>query len=534
MSEGKQAGFDPITLEVLRNALEATAQEMGVVLKHTAFSPNIKERMDASCSIFDAEAQLVAQAEHVPVHLGAMLRAVRPTIDAIGTLAAGDIVVVNDPFPGGGHLPDITLIAPVYAPTGDGPRLMGYVANRAHHSDVGGMEPGSMPARSVEIYQEGLIIPPVRLYRGGVLQDDILRMILANVRTPGERRGDLNAQVAALRIGERRILEMAEAYGPDMLADGFAAMLDYAERRMRRRLAELPDGEYEAQDQLDEDGTDPEPVVIKVRVTIAADTLALDFAGSARQRRGNINVVAPLTHSAVFFAVKVLADPTIPVNAGTFRPVRIDIPPGTFLDAVAPAAVCAGNTETTHRVADTVLRAFAKIAPDRIPAASQGTMNLISIGGRDPRTGAAYTYIETICGGQGGRPLGPGMSGVQCNMTNTLNTPVEALEISYPLRVERYELRDGSGGAGQHAGGDGAVRALRILADEARVSVQTDRRLFAPYGLGGGADGTPGRNWVQDAAGTRSHLPGKASLTLRRDEIVAVETPGGGGWGKPA
>jgi N-methylhydantoinase B len=525
--------FDAISLEVLRNAMEATAQEMGVVLKQTAFSPNIKERMDASCSIFDAKAQLVAQAEHVPVHLGAMLRAVGPTIDAIGTLAPGDIVVVNDPFPGGGHLPDITLIAPVFVPDAGGDRLIGFVANRAHHSDVGGMEPGSMPAKSVEIYQEGLIIPPVRLFRQDELQQDILRLILANVRTPAERRGDLNAQIAALRIGQRRIVEMAESYGPAVLAAGFDALLDYAERRMRRRLAELPDGIYMAEDQLDEDGTDPEPVVIKVRVTIAGERLALDFAGSARQRRGNINAVAPLTHSAVFFAVKLLVDATIPVNAGTFRPVEILIPKGSFLDAVAPAAVCAGNTETTHRVADTVLRAFAQIAPDRIPAASQGTMNLISIGGRDPRSGKAYTYIETICGGQGGRPLGPGMSGVQCNMTNTLNTPIEALEIAYPLRVERYELRDGSGGAGQHRGGDGAVRALRILDHSARVSLQTDRRLFAPYGLGGGSDGRPGQNWLLDAAGKRTDLPGKKSLTLEDGELVVIETPGGGGWGTP-
>ncbi|MGU3495076.1 hydantoinase B/oxoprolinase family protein [Xanthobacteraceae bacterium A53D] len=522
--------FDPITLEVLRNALEATAQEMGTVLKHTSFSPNIKERMDASCSIFDARAQLVAQAEHVPVHLGAMLRAVGPTIDVIGHLDPGDVVVVNDPFPGGGHLPDITVIAPVFA----GERLIAYVANRAHHSDVGGMEPGSMPAKSTELFQEGLIIPPVRLFKRGEMQDDILRFILANVRTPAERRGDLNAQVAALRIGQRRIEEMCETYGADLLVEGFDAILDYAERRMRRRLSELPDGVFEAQDQLDEDGTDPEPVLIKVKVSVAGDTLALDFSGSARQRRGNINVVAPLTHSAVFFAVKILSDPSIPVNAGTFRPVDISIPKGTFLDAEHPAAVCAGNTETTHRVADTVLKAFAQIAPDRIPAASQGTMNLISIGGRDPRNGQTYTYIETICGGQGGRPRGPGMSGVQCNMTNTLNTPIEALEISYPLRVERYELRDGSGGTGLNNGGDGAVRALRILDHNARVSLQTDRRIFPPYGLGGGTDGTCGQNWMAKADGSRIDLPGKGSLTLTDGELVVVETPGGGGWGKGA
>lgn len=522
--------IDPITLEVLRNALEATAQEMGAVLKLTSFSPNIKERMDASCAIFDARAQLVAQAEHVPVHLGSMLRAVEPTIAAVGHLDEGDVIVVNDPFPGGGHLPDITVISAIWVAG----RHVGYVATRAHHSDVGGMEPGSMPAKSRELFQEGLIIPPVRLYRRGALVEDVLRLILSNVRTPAERRGDLNAQVAALKIGERRVHEMVARYGIDLIVSGFDAILDYAERRMRKRIAELAPGVYVAEDCLDEDGTDPEPVPVRVKVTVDADRLALDFTGSAPQRRGNINAVAPMTHSAVFFAVKILADPTIPVNAGTFRPIEIFIPPGSFLDARHPAAVCAGNTETTHRVADTVLKAFAQIAPDRIPAASQGTMNLISIGGRDPRSGNLYTYIETIAGGQGGRPMGPGQDGVQCNMTNTMNTPIESLEITYPLRVECYELREGSSGAGENRGGLGVRRALRIIGHEARVSLQTDRRRFAPYGLHGGADGLPGQNSITDQAGVRHEKPGKASFTLEDGEVVMVETPGGGGWGAPS
>jgi len=523
------SAIDPITLEVLRNALEATAQEMGAVLKLTSFSPNIKERMDASCAVFDAKAQLVAQAEHVPVHLGSMLRAVEPTIAAVGHLDEGDVVIVNDPFPGGGHLPDITVISAIYA-TG---RHVGYVATRAHHSDVGGMEPGSMPAKSREIFQEGLIIPPVKLFRKGELVEDVLRLILSNVRTPAERRGDLNAQVAALKIGERRVVEMVQRYGVDTIVDGFAAILDYAERRMRRRIAELKPGVYLAEDRLDEDGTDPEPVPVKVKVTVAGDRLALDFEGSAPQRRGNINAVAPMTHSAVFFAVKILADPTIPVNAGTFRPIDIKIPPGSFLDAQMPAAVCAGNTETTHRVADTVLKAFAQIAPERIPAASQGTMNLISVGGRDPRNGQLYTYIETIAGGQGGRPMGPGQDGVQCNMTNTMNTPIESLEITYPLLVEAYELREGSGGPGQHRGGHGVRRALRVIGHEARVTLSTERRIFAPYGLHGGADGARGKNSTTDKDGTRHEQPGKATFTLGDGEIVMVETPGGGGWGRP-
>jgi N-methylhydantoinase B len=523
----KERAFDPITLEVLRNALEATAQEMGGVLKLTSFSPNIKERMDASCAIFDAEAQLVAQAEHVPVHLGSMLKAVGPSIAAVGRLDRGDVLIVNDPFIGGAHLPDITLIAPVHA----GATLLGYVATRAHHSDVGGMEPGSMPGKSSEIYQEGIIVPPVRLYAGGELRDEVLRLILANVRTAAERRGDLNAQLAAIRIGERRLVELSERYGAGGLRQGFDAILDYTERRMRNRIAELPPGTYLAQDCLDDDGSSNEPVVIEVRVEVARDRLTLDFAGSSPQRAGNINAVAPMTHSASFFALKVLTDATIPANAGMLRPVEIRIPAGSFLDAQSPAAVCAGNTETTQRIADTVLKAFAQLAPDRIPAASQGTMNLIGVGGIDPRNGRSYTYIETIAGGQGGRPHGHGMDGVQCNMTNTMNTPVEALEIAYPLRVERYELREGSGGEGRHRGGHGVVRALTVIGHDARVSLQSDRRRFPPYGLHGGDDGTTGRNSMRGEDGSVRELPGKASFTLRAGETVSVETPGGGGWG---
>ena len=526
MNATANTSFDPITLEVLRNALEATAQEMGAVLKLTAFSPNIKERMDASCAIFDANAQLVAQAEHVPVHLGSMLRAVSTTVAAVDSLAEGDVILVNDPFIGGSHLPDVMVIAPVF---GDG-ALIGYAATRAHQADIGGMEPGSMPGNSQEIYQEGIIIPPVKLYRAGVLQQDVLNLVLANVRTPEERRGDFNAQLAAIKIGERRIKELAERYGAARLAAGFEAILAYAERRMRKQLAELPRGEYSGEDQLDDDGTVDEPVLVRVKVIVRDDQMVLDFTGSAPQRRGNINAVAPMTHSAVFFAVKILTDPSIPTNAGTFRPVEIRIPQGCFLNAQRPAAVCAGNTETTQRVVDAVLKVFAQFAPERIPAASQGTMNLISVGGRDPRNGRAYTYVETIAGGQGGRPMGPGMDGVQCNMTNTMNTPVEALEISYPLRVERYELWDGSGGAGHHRGGDGVVRALRVLDHDARVSLQSDRRKFSPYGLHGGSDGNRGRNFVIGRDGKEKSYPGKATLTLTNGEVVVVETPGGGGW----
>jgi N-methylhydantoinase B len=319
MTAPRANSIDPITLEVLRNGLESIADEMGVVLRHTSFSPNIKERMDASCAVFDADAQLVAQAEHVPVHLGSMLRAVKATVASAGTVEDGDVVIVNDPFTGGSHLPDITLVAPVYV----GPRHLGYVATRAHHADVGGMEPGSMPGNSREIYQEGLVIPAIKLYRSGALQDDVLRLILANVRTADERRGDLNAQLASLRVGEQRLKELAARYGADLLAAGFDAILDYAERRMRRRLAELPPGTYSGEDFLDDDGTDEEPVRVALKVTVTPEKLVLDFTGSSPQRRGNINAVAPMTYSGVFFAVKILTDPEIPVNAGTFRPEEL-------------------------------------------------------------------------------------------------------------------------------------------------------------------------------------------------------------------
>src|SRR5438067_1857330 len=523
--------IDPVTLEVLRNALESTADEMGAVLKRTSFSPNIKERMDASCAVFDAKAQLVAQAEHVPVHLGSMLRSVEATVAVIGAVEDGDVIIVNDPFTNGSHLPDITLVAPVFAPKDQGGQHIAYVATRAHHADVGGMEPGSMPGNSREIYQEGLVIPAVKLYRCGEVQDDVMRLILANVRTPEERRGDLNAQLASLRIGERRIRELASRYGVDLVTAGFEAILDYTERRMRRRLAEFPPGTYCGEDFLDDDGNSDEPVRVNLTITVSPEKLVLDFAGSSPQRPGNINAVAPMTYSASFFAIKVLTDPEIPVNAGTFRSVELHIPEGSFLAARPPAAVCAGNTETTQRIADTVLKVCAQFAPDRVPAASQGTMNTIAVGGNDPRDGRPYSYIETIGGGQGGRPMGPGDDGIQCNMTNTMNTPVEALEITYPLRVERYELREGSAGAGKHRGGNGLVRAIRSLDHTARISLQCERRRFAPYGLHGGADAKPGHNYVVQGDGQIRDEPGKASLSLRPDEIIVVETPGGGGWG---
>ena len=449
--------IDPITLEVMRNGLQSIAEEMGSVLKNTSFSPNIKERMDASCAIFDVQGELVAQAEHVPVHLGSMLVAVRQILNSTTPLEDGDVILVNDPFIGGAHLPDITLVGGVFH---EGV-LIGYVSTRAHHSDVGGMEPGSMPGRSTEVYQEGLVIPPVRLYKKGVFQEDLLSLVLNNVRTPRERSGDLNAQLAALRTGQKRLTELAYKHGPAHLQAGFTAMLDYAERRIRKRIAELPDGLYVAEDALDNDGVTLDPVPVKVAITISGDTISIDFAGSGGILKGNINAVAPMTYSATFYAIKVFTNPDIPVNGGTFRPIDINIPENCFLNAHRPAAVCAGNTETTHRVCDTVLKAAAQFALDKVHAASQGTSNLIGIGGVDPRNGQPYTYIETIAGGEGGKPWSDGTDGVQCNMTNTMNTPVEALEITYPLRVECYEFRKVLEGL-ENSGGDWELLARYV------------------------------------------------------------------------
>ena len=521
--------IDAITLEVLRNGLQSIAEEMGAVLKNTSFSPNIKERMDASCAIFDAQGELVAQAEHVPVHLGSMLVALRQILQATTPLEDGDVVLVNDPFIGGAHLPDITLLGGVFH---EG-KLIGYVSTRAHHSDVGGMEPGSMPGRSTEVYQEGLVIPPVRLYRKGERQEDVMALVLANVRTPYERSGDLNAQLAALRTGQKRLQELAKKRSSAQLKAGLTALLDYAERRIRKRIAELPDGCYVAEDALDNDGVTLDPVPVKVAITIAGETLSIDFAGSGGALKGNINAVAPMTYSATFYAIKIFTDPEIPVNGGTFRPIEICIPENCFLNAQRPAAVCAGNTETTHRVCDTVLKAAAQFAPDKVHAASQGTMNLIGVGGIDPRNGRPYTYIETIAGGEGGKPWGDGTDGVQCNMTNTMNTPVEALEISYPLRVECYEFRNGSGGAGKHRGGLGVTRSVRAIGHEARVSLSAERRIIPPYGLCGGKSSQVGAHFLVDAGKQTTELPGKITFSLAPDHMVVVQTPGGGGWGNP-
>ncbi len=513
--------LDPITLSVLSSALTGIAEEMGAVLIRGAYSSNIKERRDCSTALFDARGRMVAQAEHIPVHLGAMPEAVAAVM-ALDP-APGDVFALNDPYSGGTHLPDITLVSPLTLNSHGETETLGYAVTRAHHSDVGGMRPGSMPSDSREIFQEGLIIPPVRLLRGGAYVDDVLRLLLANVRTPEVRRGDLRAQAAANTLAERRLVELVERYGRDIVRRAYDDVIAYTERRTRDALRRLPDGVYSARDVLEGDGVTSDDIPIVACVTIAGDTMDIDFTGTANAVAGNVNCPLAVTRSACYFALRVLLPDDVPANAGTYLPLTIHAPAGSLLNARPPSAVVAGNVETSQRIADTVLRALAAAAD--LPAQGQGTMNNLIIGGRGGN-GQDWTYYETIGGGQGASSAGAGPSGVHVGMSNTLNTPIEALELEYLMRVERYELVYGSGGAGRHAGGDGVERAVRVL-EPASLSLLTDRRRHGPAGRDGGAPGQPGQNLLNGAA-----LPPKVSVDLAAGDIVSVRTPGGGGWGR--
>jgi N-methylhydantoinase B len=509
-----EAKLDAVTLSVLASALAGIAEEMGVVLVRSSYSSNIKERRDCSTALFDAEGRLVAQAEHMPVHLGAMPEAVAAAREL--EPEPGDVIAINDPYAGGTHLPDITLVSP-FAVEGE---TLGYSVTRAHHSDVGGMSPGSMPARSREIWQEGLVIPPVRLVRGGKMVEDVLRLVLANVRTPQLRRGDLRAQIAAHKVAEERVVALTRRRGRDTVLLAFDEVLAYAERRAREALRELPDGEWTAASEIEGDGIDDVDIPLVVRVAIEGDSLEIDFEGTAAAVRGNVNCPLSVTRSACYFALRVLLPDDVPTNAGAYAPLEIRTPKGSVVDARSPSAVVAGNVETSQRIADTVLLALGEAAD--VPAQGQGTMNNVVIGGPH------WTYYETVGGGQGASQSGPGPSGVHVGMSNTLNTPIEALELEFPLRVERYELRYGSGGAGRHAGGDGIVRATRVL-EPASLSLLTDRRRHGPLGARGGQAGEPGRNLVNG-----EEAPPKTACDLEAGDLIRIETPGGGGWGEPS
>jgi N-methylhydantoinase B len=502
-----------VTLSVLASALAGIAEEMGAVLIRGSYSSNIKERRDCSTALFDAEGRMVAQAEHIPVHLGAMPEAVAAIMAR--NPEPGDVFAINDPYSGGTHLPDITLVSPVAYEGG----IIGYAVTRAHHSDVGGMRPGSAPSDSSEIFQEGIIIPPVRLVRGGEYVDDVLDLILANVRTPDLRRGDLRAQIAANNIAEERIDELIERRGEETILAAFEEVISYAEKRTREAIRELPDGEHAAEDFMEGDGITDEDIPIRAKVTVEGDSLTVDFAGTADTVRGNVNCPLPVTRSACYFALRVLLPGDVPANAGTYAPLKIEAPEGSLVNADYPAAVVAGNVETSSRIADTVLSALSGFVPEEIPAQGQGTMNNLVIGG------SGWTYYETIGGGQGAGHSGPGPSGVHVGMSNTLNTPIEAFELEYPMRVERYQLLYGSGGDGVNRGGDGIVRSVKVL-EPVSLSLLTDRRRHGPGGLEGGEPGRVGRNLLNG-----EELPPKVSTEMETGDVVTVETPGGGGYG---
>ena len=517
--------IDPVELAVLNHRLAAIAEEMGVRLGQTGFSPNIKERHDYSCALFDPAGLLVAQAAHIPVHLGSTPLSVAAALRA-HPVKPGDVLALNDPFAGGTHLPDLTLVAPVHTASG---RLLGFVANRAHHADVGGMTPGSMPLAR-EIYQEGFRLPPVRLVREGTIDSDVLALFLANTRVPDERRGDLEAQRAALAIGAERLIELAEATGPEKLATGMRELQRYSERLMAATIRELPTGEYRAVDALDDDGISAASIPIRVTIGIGRGRACVDFAGSAPQVEGSLNANYAITLSAVVYVFSALARDPIPANAGVMRRLDVRAPAGSVVNAEFPAAVAGGNVETSQRIVDVVLRALATAAPHRIPAASSGSMNNLAIGGFDRHRGRGFSYYETVAGGAGAGPGGAGASGIHTHMTNTLNTPIEALEAYYPFRVTAYRLRPGSGGRGKFRGGDGLVREIELL-ESAEVTLLTERRRLSPWGLAGGAAGRPGRNFVV-RDGRQRRLPGKLNFRAAPGDKIRLETPGGGGFGR--
>jgi N-methylhydantoinase B len=515
--------LDPISLQVLSGALRSACEEMGAVLIRASHSANVKERHDCSTALFDAAGEMAMQAEHIPVHLGSMPEAVAAILDR--DHRPGDAWILNDPYAGGTHLPDITLIGPVFA----GGALLGFAASRAHHADVGGPTPGGMPAHSTRLEEEGVVIPPIEA------DDETLRRLAAQMRSPRERLADLRAQRAANRVGAARMTELAEAAGgAGPLQAGMEEILAYAERRTRAALAALPDGVYAAEDTMEDDGSgEPRDVTLRVAATIAGKSLILDFAGTDPQVEGNLNCPLSVTRSAAFFAVRALTDPDAPASAGAYRPIEVRAPEGCLLNARPPAAVAAGNVETSSRVADLVISALAGALP--VPAQGQGTMNNLTLAGkrfgrgdvrhREQQVQSDWTYYETLGGGQGACPGADGPNAIHVAMSNTLNTPIEALETEFPLRVRELSVRRGSGGDGRHRGGDGLVRELEALAPM-RFALIAERRRHAPRGRDGGGDGAPGRDSLNGEA-----LPSKAEGDLRPGDVLRIETPGGGGRG---
>lgn len=513
----RPTGIDPVRFEVLRNRFAALCEEMGAVLQRCAFSTNIKERRDFSCAVFDADGEMLAQAAHIPVHLGAMPLSVHAAL-ARAPLCPGDVIILNDPYEGGTHLPDITLIQGVF----HSGRLRFVLANRAHHADVGGITPGSMPV-ATEIYQEGLRIPPIRLVRGGERHSALMALLLANMRNPQEREGDFRAQIAALSHGERRIEELLADLSPRELRAFPRAMRAYSAHVIGHVLRAIPPGVYEHADALDDDGVSKARVPIRVRLTVRPNRVEVDLRDSADAVAGSLNAGVAVTLSCVYYVFRCLAPADVPANSGALERIHVKTRPGSLLHARPPSAVCAGNVETSQRLVDVLFGALAKALPGRIPAASQGTMNNVAIGGE------GFTYYETIGGGAGAGPDGDGLSGVHTHMTNTRNTPVEAIEAAYPIRVEAYRLRRGSGGEGRHRGGEGIERALRALAPM-QASLLGDRRVTGPPGVSRGAAGHRGHDTLI-RRGRPTRLASKGTVALRPGDLLRIETPGGGGFG---
>lgn len=508
---------DPITLEVARNRFSAIADEMGTVLRRTSLSPNIKERADCSAAVFNASGEMLAQAEHIPVHLGSMPASVVACLEAFDP-RPGVHYAVNDPFHGGTHLNDLTIVAPVFAHG----ELVAWVGNRAHHADVGGEAPGSMPAHATRVDQEGHRVPPTVAVRNGRLVPEFYEPFVDASRTPWERRGDLDAQMGANAVAVKRLSELVEREGLERYAEVASALLDYGERRTLAALSAIPDGSYEFEDYME---LGPHDIAIRVRVTVEGESLHADFDGSDPQVEANFNAVEAVTRSCLYYATRVATDPTIPANGGCYRPIGLNAPEGSIVNASPPAAVAAGNVETSQRIADVLLGALAQAVPDRVPAASQGTMNNVLIGNE------RFAYYETVAGGQGARPYRDGQSGIQTGMTNTQNTPIESLHTHYPFRIAAYTLRKGSGGSGKYRGGEGIRREL-VFGEAATLSLMGERRRNRPWGLSGGEPGAIGEDWLIRKGGEEERLAGKVTVEVGAGDRLVVLTPGGGGWGR--
>ena len=522
---------DPITLEVMRNAFQSVAEEMGAALIRTALSTNIKDRRDCSTAIYTAGGDLVAQAEHIPLHLGLMVSVVKKTLERfpVDYLEPGDAIITNDPYISGSHLPDICMITPLFVDD----RCLALLANLAHHVDIGGISPGGMPTISTEIFQEGIRIPPIKLRKQGKIDDQIMALITNNVRTSYETYGDFQAQLAANNVGERRLRETISKYGQNMVTFYMDEIINYSDRRMRNRIKELPKGVFTFEDFLEGDGLSEDFLKIKVTLAIKEDRILVDFTGTDPQAQGSVNATRAVTQACVFFALKSSIDPDLPSSEGASRPIEVVTPPGTLVNPNFPAPVSNANINTAQRIADVVLGALSKAIPERIPAASTGSMSIFTIGGVDPRTGEYYSYVETYGGGHGAMDDQDGMDGVHTNMTNTRNAPVEVIEIAYPLRVERYGLVPDSDGPGKSRGGLGMTREITILDHKAMITLGTERRKIRPWGLMGGKPGGGSDCWIISPEGEKQALPSKVTTQVEPGTRIALRTAGGGGFGDP-